>query len=78
MQFDIVEAPVERGIRPTKYSQIPHLKVGEGLRLPWGDLSVNDPAGGVRSIAWMYGKRLPGRKFRTETHGWGMLLLRVA
>jgi hypothetical protein len=78
VDFEIVTGEVARGVRSYKYPQILELQVGQGLRLPWSDLSMGDPNGTVRTIAWLYGKKLPGRKFRTEKHTWGMLLLRVA
>jgi hypothetical protein len=78
MQFEVVTAPVERGVRAWKYLQIPDLQIGEGLKLPWAHLPDGDPCGTIRTIAWLYGKRLPGRKFRTQKHPWGMLLVRIA
>ncbi len=63
--------------RKWKYGAIETLKVDQGLFVPYSDLSQEalDPLGVVRTIAYLYARRL-GRKFVTRKDHLGIWIIR--
>lgn len=78
MRYEVISAPVERETRAWKYGQLLELEIGQGIVIPYSDLSYNnhDPSHTVRTVAVYYAKKF-NRKFRTEKRVDGILVVRV-